>query len=167
MPSTRLPSAAGATLHDAGHDWDAIRVPRSVGLAALAILGTRCNAAIEDGLTGAGCVYYFVPTGTAGTWDVENTVALGLGSALVIPPARRTEGPGPHWRVCPGDDGWLTDPDALAAAIGDAFGPRIGEEKNAMRALLEHSQTCEPCVDDHTRCPEGSRLVRAVREAGR
>ncbi|MFE9476754.1 hypothetical protein [Streptomyces griseofuscus] len=167
MPSTRLPSAAGATLHDAGHDWDAIRVPRSVGLAALAILGTRCNAAIEDPLTAAGCVYYFVPAGTADTWDVENTTALGHGSALVIPPARRTEGPGPHWRVCPGDDGWLTDPDALAAAVADAFGPRIGEEKKAMRALLDHSQTCEPCVDDHTRCPTGLALVRAVREARR
>ncbi|MFF3195447.1 hypothetical protein [Streptomyces misionensis] len=129
MPSTRLPSAAGATLHDAGYDWDAIRVPRSVGLAALAILGPRCGAAIEDPLTAAGVVYYFVRAGTADTWDVANTTALGRGATLAIPPARRTEGPGPHWRICPGDDGWLADPNALAAAIADAFGPRIGEEQ--------------------------------------
>lgn len=129
MPSTRLPSAAGATLHDAGHDWDAIRVPRSVGLAAMAILGTRCGAVLEDPVTSAGVVYYFVPAGTARTWDVQNTRALGAGSTVTIPPARRTDGPGPHWRICPGEDGWLTDPEALAAAIGDAFGPRIGEER--------------------------------------
>ncbi|TWV56314.1 hypothetical protein FRZ03_04210 [Streptomyces misionensis] len=128
MPSTRLPSAAGAaTLYDAGHGWDAIRVPRSVGLAALAILGPRCGAAIEDPLTAAGVVHYFVPAGTADKWTVVNTTALGRGAALMIPPSRRTEGPGPYWRVCPGEDGWLTDPDALAAAIADAFGPRIGE----------------------------------------
>ncbi len=129
MPSTRLPSAAGATLHDAGHDWDAIRVPRSVGLATLAILGARCNAAIDDPLTAAGVVYFFTPTGTAATWDVGNTTPLGRGATLMIPPARRTEGPGPHWRICPGENGWITDPDALAAAITDAFGPRIGEEQ--------------------------------------
>ncbi|MBP2056150.1 hypothetical protein J2Z21_009167 [Streptomyces griseochromogenes] len=55
MPRARLPSAAGATLHDAGsgYDWDAIRVPRSVGLAAMAILGTRCGAVTEDLLSAA------------------------------------------------------------------------------------------------------------------
>ncbi|MFE9448247.1 hypothetical protein [Streptomyces sp. NPDC006739] len=128
MPSARLPSAAGVILRDAGHDWDVIRVPRSVGLAAMAILGARAGAVIEDSLAAAGVVYFFAPVGTAESWDVVNTRALGVGATVTIPPARRTEGPGPHWRICPGDDGWLTDPDALAAAIGDAFGPRIGEE---------------------------------------
>jgi hypothetical protein len=129
MPTQRLPSAAGISLHDAGHDWDAIRVPRSVGLAAMALLGTRCGAVIEDPLMSAGVVYFFTPPGTAAEWTVENTRALGVGSSLTIPPPRRTDGPGPHWRICPGDDGWITDPDALAAAIGDAFGPRLGEEQ--------------------------------------
>jgi hypothetical protein len=122
-----LPSVAGLTLHDAGHDWDAIRVPRSVGLAAMAILGTRCGAVIEDP-TGAGCLYYFVAAGTAAAWDVENTRPLGRGATVTIPPSRRTAGPGPHWRICPGEEGWLTDPAALAAAVADAFGARIGEE---------------------------------------
>lgn len=129
MPSTRLPSAAGATLYDAGQDWDAIRVPRSVGLSAMAILGTRCGAVVEDPLTSSGVVYFFTPVGTADDWDVENTRALGYEATIMIPPSRRTEGPGPHWRICPGDDGWLTDPSALAAAIEDAFGPRIGQEQ--------------------------------------
>ncbi|MGW0996416.1 hypothetical protein [Streptomyces sp. NPDC002520] len=129
MPPQRLPSAAGATLHDAGNEWDAIRVPRSVGLAAMALLGTRCGAVVEDPITAAGVVYFFTPAGTSAVWNVENTRALGAGATVTIPPPRRTEGPGPHWRMCPGDDGWRTDPDALKAAIEDAFGPRLGEEQ--------------------------------------
>lgn len=125
MTTTQLPSAAGCVLHDAGQDWDAIRVPRNVGLAAMAILGTRCGAVLDDSRTS---VYYFVPVGTATAWEADNTRPLGTGSTLTIPPARRTEGPGPHWRICPGDDGLLTEPSALAAALDDAFGPRLGEE---------------------------------------
>jgi hypothetical protein len=126
MSTSRLPTAAGCTLHEAGHDWDAIRVPRSVGLAAMAILGTRCGAVVEDSVASA--VYFFTPVGTADTWEVENTRALGYESSVTIPPARRVEGPGVHWRMCPGEDGWLTDPQALEAAIEDAFGPRVGSE---------------------------------------
>jgi hypothetical protein len=124
MSTTRLPTAAGCSLYDAGLDWDVIRVPRSVGLAAMAILGTRCGAVVEDSVGSA--VYYFTPPGTAVAWDVVNTRALGPGASVAIPPARRTEGPGVHWRVCPGDGHWITDPAALEAAIADAFGPRIG-----------------------------------------
>jgi hypothetical protein len=120
MPTKPLPSAAGCTLQDAGQDWDAIRVPRSVALAALDILGTRAGAVVDDGV---GC-YFFVPVGTAGWWDLWTTRALGTGSSITIPPKRRTEGPGPHWRMCPGDDRWLTEPRALRAAIEDACEPR-------------------------------------------
>ncbi|MFF3350821.1 hypothetical protein [Streptomyces sp. NPDC002779] len=54
---------------------------------------------------------------------MPNTRALTAGASVTIPPPRRTDGPGPHWRMCPGDDRWLTDPDALRAALGDALGP--------------------------------------------
>jgi hypothetical protein len=37
----------------------------------------------------------------------------------------------------------------------------------AMQALVKHGQSCEQCVDDHTQCPPGLNLVRAVREARR
>ncbi|SBT90468.1 hypothetical protein GA0115233_101914 [Streptomyces sp. DI166] len=125
MQTTRLPSATGPALHDAGHYWDAIRVPRSVGLSAMAILGARCGAVVQD----RSVLYLFVRVGTAAEWDVENTRALGAGASITIPPPRRAEGPGPYWRMCPGDGGWLTDPDVLRAAIADAFGPRLGEEQ--------------------------------------
>jgi hypothetical protein len=39
--------------------------------------------------------------------------------------------------------------------------------REAMTALTTHSQACEQCVDDHTLCPTGVGLVRAVREARR
>ncbi|GHI91760.1 hypothetical protein [Streptomyces olivaceus] len=105
---------------------DVIRVPRQLGLAAMSILGTRAGAVVED--PAASALYFFVPAGTASAWDVQNTRAVGDGERVPVPPMRRTSGPGPHWRMCPGDDGWYTDPAALSAAIGDAFGPRLGEE---------------------------------------
>jgi hypothetical protein len=89
------------------------------------ILGQRCGAVVED--TAGAVLYFFTPVGTAAEWDVENTCALGRGTTITIPPARRTEGPGPHWRMCPGDGRWITDPRALQAAIADGFGTRVGE----------------------------------------
>jgi hypothetical protein len=103
---------------------DAIRVPRQLGLAAMSILSTRAGAVVEDPVRAS--LYFFVPTGTATGWTVENTEAFPGGAAAPIPPARRTSGPGPHWRMCPGEGDWLTDPAALTAALADAFGPRLG-----------------------------------------
>ncbi|SHI24428.1 hypothetical protein [Streptomyces sp. 3214.6] len=127
MQSTPLPSAAGCVLHEAGQEWDAIRVPRQTGLAAMAALGSRCGAVVEA--PGKNILYFFVQRGTACDWDVENTKALSKGSSVTIPPTRRTEGPGPHWRMCPGDNGLLTNAAALRSALADAFGPRLGEER--------------------------------------
>jgi hypothetical protein len=110
-------------------DWDAVRVPRQLGLAAMSILGTRAGAVVEDPMQAV--VYFFVPVGTAAGWAAENTYPLPGGETVPLPPARRTDGPGPHWRVRPGEDRWITDPAALHAALEDAFGPRIGEESTA------------------------------------
>lgn len=119
MPSTRLSTAAGCDLLTVGQDWDAIRVPVPLGLAAMSILGARCGAVLEDPLSAA--VYYFVPCGNANGWSVDGTKALGPGASVAVPPARRITGPGPHWRVCPGDDSWVTDANALQAALEDCM----------------------------------------------
>lgn len=116
MTTTSLPDSLS---------MDAIRMPRQVGDAAMSILGTRAGAVVEDPERG---VYFFVPSGTASRWSIENTEALPGGAATPIPPARRTSGPGPHWRMCPGVDGWLTDPSALAAALADACRPQPHRE---------------------------------------
>ncbi len=120
MQSAALPTSAGCSLIGAGQDWDAIRVPVSLGLAAMSILGARCGAVLEDPISSA--VYYFVPRGTAKQWSVPGTEPLGSGSNVAVPPLRRATGPGPYWRVCPGDDGWVTDAAALQAALEDCMG---------------------------------------------
>ncbi|MFK0120721.1 hypothetical protein [Streptomyces sp. NPDC090994] len=120
MPTPLQPGAC--TLEDVGRDWDAIRIPRSVGLSAADVLGARSGAILDDGAV----VYFFVPVGTASTWTDDTTRALGTGSTLVVPPRRRTAGPGPFWRICPSDGGMLTDPGALAAALGDVTRSPVG-----------------------------------------
>lgn len=129
MPTTRLPTAAGCTLHEAGKDWDAVRVPRQLGLAAMVLLGARCGAVLEYPHKAA--VYFFVRRGTAADWAFDGTHAVGEGSTLTIPPGRYTTGPGPHWRVCPGDGDWLTDAGALRAALEDCSLSGNGAERSA------------------------------------
>lgn len=127
MPTVGLSTESVCTMQSAGRDWDAIRTQKSVGLAAMTILGPRCGAVVEDasGMT----VLFFTPRGTAASWSVEHSEAVPEGDGVAIPPARRTQGPGPYWRMCPGEGRMLTDPAALKAAIEDAFGPRVGEER--------------------------------------
>lgn len=109
---------AATTAQPAGQTWDAVRVPRSIGLITLDILGARSGAVIED----ERALYWLVPLNTATGWDITNIAILGVGTRVSVPPARRMAGPGPFWRVCPGET-WLTDADALRAAIEDAYQP--------------------------------------------
>lgn len=125
MSAVGLSTESVCTMQDAGVSWDAIRAQRSVGLAAMAILGARCGAVVEEGTA----LFFFTPCGTAADWSVDHTEAVREGEPVAIPPARRTQGPGPHWRMCPGEGRMLTDPQALKAALEDAFGPRVGEER--------------------------------------
>lgn len=125
MPTVGLSTDSVCTMQQAGQAWDAIRTQKTLGLAAMAILGARCGAVVEDGAA----VFFFTPCGSAAGWSVEHAEAVQEGDAVAIPPARRTQGPGPHWRMCPGEGRMLTDPEALRAALADAFGPRVGEDR--------------------------------------
>ncbi len=117
------PSCVGPdhTLSQVGVTWDAIRVPHAVGGPAVGILGPRCGAVIDDPQV---ALYWFVATGSADRWDIPETRLLSAGTVLAIPPARRTTGPGVHWRVCPGDSDWLTQAEALRAALEDSINLR-------------------------------------------
>lgn len=128
MPAhpTAIPTAGNCTLRDAGHEWDAVRVQRAVGLAARTILGSRCGALLEAPSEIA--LYFFVPPHEGRDWTAVNARLLTTGSTLPIPPSRRTKGPGPFWRICPGEGSWLTNAAALQAAIEDAMAPRLGAE---------------------------------------
>ncbi|WP_405804516.1 hypothetical protein OG729_04840 [Streptomyces sp. NBC_00210] len=116
-----MQTAAGYELQAAGYRWDAVRVPRSVGLRALEILGTRSGAVIEDPHEPA--LYWFVQTGAAAAWDLPDTRPLGMTQHVVVPPPHRVQGPGPHWRICPVDGQLITDVQALRAAVEDAAAP--------------------------------------------
>ncbi|MDC2961301.1 hypothetical protein PO587_43445 [Streptomyces gilvifuscus] len=85
----------------------------------MSILGARCGAVLKDTISSA--VYYFVHLGMAKQWSVPGTKPLGAGSNVAVPPLRRVAGPGPYWRVCPGDDDWGTDAAALQAALEDCM----------------------------------------------
>ena len=129
MPPTRLPTAAGCTLQDAGLDWDVIRVPRQLGIAAMAVLGADCGAVLE--YPPKDVVYYFVACGTAAGWSVEGTHPIGKGGTLAIPPTRCTQPPGPHWRICPVESDWVTDAHALRAALEACLRSESGWERSA------------------------------------
>lgn len=129
MPRTSTRTISSCHIEEAGRAWDAVRAPRSIGLDALSILGGRSGAVLED--PSAAALYWFVPQGSSAGWDVPNTRILERDAHLVVPPPRRTRGPGPHWRICPGDGAWVTDAAALRAALLDAFGPALTTEEGA------------------------------------
>ncbi|MBL1102089.1 hypothetical protein [Streptomyces coffeae] len=116
-----LPTVGGCELQAAGVDWDAIRVPRRIGVRALAVLGPRSGAVIEDPCEPV--FYWFVREGATTGWDVPETRLLGVRQHLVVPPQHRVEGPGPHWRIRPVDGRLITDVRALRTAIEVAAAP--------------------------------------------
>lgn len=130
MLNTRepLPTPTRSTPQPVSLTWDAIRVPRSLGLSAVAILGPRCGAVIDD--PKAEALFWFVAPGSAAEWNLDGTVALtSHRHTVAIPPLRLTQGPGPHWLVCPGEEGWLTDVRALEAAIEDCLSHGAGQSE--------------------------------------
>lgn len=119
-----LQTIAECQLQAAGFDWDAIRVPRRIGLRALRILGPRSGAVIEDPREPA--LYWFLRPGEAAGWEVDETRPLGVTQHLVVPPVHRMQGPGPHWRICPVAGRLITDRDMLRAAVEDAVNTLLG-----------------------------------------
>ncbi|MDF2254724.1 hypothetical protein [Streptantibioticus ferralitis] len=113
-----LPTVADCRLVPAGVDWDAIRVPRTIGMDVLRILGRHSGAVIEDPCGSA--LYWFVSKGAATAWDVPETRPLGVTHHLVVPSTHRVRRPGPHWLFSPADRQLITDVGNLRAAVKDA-----------------------------------------------
>ncbi|MEU1622397.1 hypothetical protein ABZ479_34530 [Streptomyces sp. NPDC005722] len=119
--SASVRAAEECDLPPTGREWDAIRVQQTLGLEALRILGSRNGAVITDPVERT-MYWRLVPAGTARAWNVPDTLVLGVGHHIGVPPPRRTTGPGPNRQMCPGDDSLLTGPDALRAALEDLQG---------------------------------------------
>ncbi|MGD3111392.1 hypothetical protein [Streptomyces sp. YGL11-2] len=120
-PPPALPTAVDCSLLAAGVDWDAVRVPRSVGVRCLAVLGGRSAAVVEDPRESA--LYWFIAAGAAAGWDVAHTRPLGTTQYLVVPPLHRAAGPGLHWRIRPVEGRLITDVRALRVAVEGVIGP--------------------------------------------
>ncbi|MFF5205041.1 hypothetical protein [Streptosporangium sp. NPDC000396] len=99
--------AIGATPHSAaipppestGLEWDAIRVPRYIGLAALTRLPTIDFPVIVDPVERT--VYFLVPVGEADDWEMPDARILIVTRHLLIPPIQQDMPPGRYWLAMP------------------------------------------------------------------
>lgn len=83
------------TITAVGTAWDAIRMPRCLGLAATEHLGRSMGSVIVE--PGERRMYVLIPVGAAAEWEFPDTRALGKDCYLPVPPLTRTEPPGPYW----------------------------------------------------------------------
>lgn len=109
-------SAGEVALVPVGRAWDIVRIDRQNRLSEpLPVDGP----VISD--VGGRVFYALVPVGTAVSWDVPGTEALGDTAYLTIPALGRTQPPGPYWLQPPVEPGHLVDPSQLRTAVlGDS-----------------------------------------------
>ncbi|MFE2518621.1 hypothetical protein [Streptomyces mirabilis] len=122
-PLDWMPAGRTVSLRPAGKWWDAVRVPRVIGLEALGRSGGR-GAVMED--PGGGLLYWLVPAGEAsGRQTAEGARILVLGDTthVAVPGPQRTSGP--RRRVPPTRSNTLTDPSRLHNASAQAAALRI------------------------------------------
>lgn len=110
---------------EAGTHFDAVRAPRTIGLAVLERLGADCGPVICDPWPR---IHYFLtePSATGG-WDVRETSTCGPATYVLVPPLDAREN-GLHWTVPPAPGRHFTPVDrlreALLAAVDERYGPR-------------------------------------------
>ncbi|MEU6221913.1 hypothetical protein ABZ845_31105 [Streptomyces sp. NPDC047022] len=125
-PLEWLPTGRTVSMRPAGRWWDAVQVPRSMGLDALGHLAGATGAVIED--PGGGLLYWLIPTGSAYTWQMPpgaQVTVLGETNHLIVPGPQRTSGP--HWRIPPTRGNTLTDPSTLHDALTEAAARAVGQ----------------------------------------
>lgn len=123
-----FPEGPDAQAMRAGLMWDAVRVPRWLAVPALARLGDRSGAVIED--TWGPVWYWLIPPGSGHGWRHGHGIeVLGATCWVVVPPVSRTAGAGVRWMLPPvSGRAVLTAADvlraALTAAVAELAGPR-------------------------------------------
>ncbi|MGW2566930.1 hypothetical protein [Streptomyces sp. NPDC001537] len=112
---------------EAGTHFDAVRVSRTLGIAALALLGDESGSVICDPWSR---IQYFLaePSSTSG-WNLRGTTACGAATYVVVPPLNSSE-LNLHWAVRPTPDRPFTPTDqlrkALKAAVDAQYDTRVG-----------------------------------------
>lgn len=105
----------GTCLVPTGVDWDAVRVPRHIGLAALQRMPRLLGSVVVD--PAARAMYFFTPVNAACEWQLPDVHVLGVRQYLVVPPVHRCRPPGPYWLVTPSVPPQLTEPEVLRKAV--------------------------------------------------
>ncbi|MEV8475971.1 hypothetical protein [Streptomyces sp. NPDC051173] len=117
-------TGTGGELAPVGHDWDAIRMTRYLGLVAAEHLGDAIGTVIVE--PGERRMYVLVPPGTTASWEFPGTRALGQGNYLPLPPPARTQPPGPYWLQRLSWRWKLATPEELLGALTQADSPPAG-----------------------------------------
>lgn len=108
-----LPNGRDIEAIRAGVHWDAVRVATPLGDTVLDHLGERTGAVIED--TWGRVLYWLLPAGSAATWSVPGSQALGSACWVTVPGP--TADVGLRWRVPGVPNGILTGPRLLRDAL--------------------------------------------------
>jgi hypothetical protein len=127
----------GTLIAPAGIEWDAIKVPRFVGLPALK--GLKPGSVLVDPAPSEPALYFFVAPGTAANWRAPQSTALGATTSVVLPPRSWQAPPGPYWLIPPAADQAirLTARDALHKALAAQRDERLPVAIETMRTAAD------------------------------
>ncbi|MDJ1131238.1 hypothetical protein [Streptomyces iconiensis] len=131
-PALRPPPGPDAHALPAGECWDAVRVPSYLAARAIDLLGVQCGSVISDPYGSR--YYWLIPANSGAEWAsfpaVSQVQRLSVACWVTVPPCAHRAPPGPYWVVPFREDGYLTDPYRLHAALArttaDELGPREG-----------------------------------------
>lgn len=118
-----MPIGDEPELCNAGQWWDAVRINEAEGRRAIELLraaGVDIGPVILDAGGREPRLYFLVPVGTAAAWHEADTVPLGQGCHVVVPPSTRAGPPGLHWQHFPHFRQRLTQSDPLRHALAKA-----------------------------------------------
>ncbi|MDN0195129.1 hypothetical protein [Streptomyces sp. S.PNR 29] len=122
--SVGVPSADGTCIAAAGKAWDAVKLPRVLGAAALSSLTGKPGAVAVS--PGNRSLYFLVRPGSATAWNLPPAVALSSASHIALPPPHRQQPPGPYWLISPRTRRLHTHSGELRRAVEIALGLRPG-----------------------------------------
>jgi hypothetical protein len=133
-PGTALPewmprTPGGVTRLRCGTWWDAVRVPDDIGALALEMLAGRSGPVLASPKDSV--VYWLVKPASAAGWNLSFVEVWGAACWLPVP----CPSPGARhvqWLTPPRGD-CLTDPQALRAALTEAFAASRGPHPEGVR----------------------------------
>lgn len=101
----------------AGLEWDAVKIPRFVGLQVLHAL-PKPGAVMVEPTDRA--LYFLVPPGSTANWTCPQSSPLGESTFVILPPHSKQSPPGPYWLITPNSARLHTDTRVLGAALMNA-----------------------------------------------